>query len=67
MEFDNPYGTLRDKRIVTNDFEDFQMPYETASEIDQEIMRWKYSRLNNLPQHLYQIKVGRNIIFGKGF
>lgn len=67
MQFDNPYGTYQDKVIYTVDPEDFQMPYDTPSDIDKETMLWKYHRLHNLPKHLYQIRVGDSLIFGRGF
>jgi hypothetical protein len=66
MQFDNPYDSLRQYQTVSNDEEDFSMPYETPSEIDRETMLWKYHRLNNLPSHIYQIRVGDNPIFGRG-
>jgi hypothetical protein len=66
LEFDNPYGTLRPYVILHNDPEDFAIPYDTPSEVDRESMEWKYHRLNNLPSHIYQVRVGDTPIFGKG-
>lgn len=76
MIFDNPYSTYQP--ITEVDFQDFEptfpetgysyhpyvIPYSTPSEVEKEVQMWKYSRLTNKPAHFYQVKVGRNFLFG---